>query len=251
MTPDEMKAKAWKFLRSQGLTEEGTAGLMGNLERESDGFYPNRVEYLCLRRLKEIGKIYTHATYTAFVDDGTIEREEFVHPLPGKVYGFGLAQWTTPVRKGGLYHLCKARNVSIADLQAQLDYLMMELRTNYQGVYQTLLTTHSVDTASDTVLKQFEQPAMPENHIQARRSSSQAIYEKFHAEEHTVNADAIKKVIQIAEQEIGYLEKASNKDLYSKTGNPGSANVVKYWDEVYPQYQGQPWCACFVSWCMM
>lgn len=251
MTPDEMKAKAWKFLRSQGLTEEGTAGLMGNLERESDGFYPNRVEYLCLRRLKEIGKIYTHATYTAFVDDGTISREEFLHPLPGKQYGYGLAQWTTPVRKGGLYDLCKARNVSIADLQTQLDYLMMELRTNYQGVYQTLLTTHSVDTASDTVLKQFEQPALPQNHIQARRNSSHAIYDKFHAEEHTVNMDAIKKVIQIAEQEIGYLEKKSNADLDSKTGNAGSGNYTKYWRDVYPQYQGQPWCACFVSWCMM
>ena len=251
MTPDEMKAKAWKFLRSQGLTEEGTAGLMGNLERESDGFYPNRVEYLCLRRLKEQGKIYTHATYTAFVDDGTITREDFVHPLPGKQYGYGLAQWTTPVRKGGLYDLCKARNVSIADLQTQLDYLMMELRTNYQGVYQTLLTTHSVDTASDTVLKQFEQPAMPENHIQARRNSSHAIYDKFHAAEEMVNVDAIQKVIQIAENEIGYLEKKSNADLDSKTGNAGSGNYTKYWRDVYPQYQGQPWCACFVSWCFM
>ena len=99
MTPDEMKAKAWKFLRSQGLTEEGTAGLMGNLIAESAGFYPNRVEFLCLRRLKEAGKVYTDATYTAFVDDGTISREEFLHPRPNRQYGFGLAQWSSPSRK--------------------------------------------------------------------------------------------------------------------------------------------------------
>ena len=33
---------------------------------------------------------------------------------------------------------------------------------------------------------------------------------------------AIEKLISIAKQEIGYLEKASNKDLDSKTGNAGS-----------------------------
>ena len=251
LTPDEMKAKAWKFLRSQGLTEEGAAGLMGNLERESDGFCPNRVEYLCLRRLKEIGKIYTHATYTAFVDDGTISREDFVHPLPGKQYGYGLAQWTTPVRKGGLYDLCKSRKVSIADLQTQLDYLMMELRTNYQAVYQTLLKAHSVDTASDIVLKQFEQPAMPENHIQARRSSSRAIYDKFHAVEEMVNVDAIQKAIQIAENEIGYLEKSNGANLDDKVKGASSGNWTKYWRDVYPLYQGQPWCAVFISWILM
>ena len=104
-TAEEMKAIAWRYFLSHGLTEEGTGGLMGNLVAESDGFYPNRVEYLCLRRLKEAGKIYTHATYTALVDDGTISREEFLHPLPGRVYAYGLAQWTAPARKAGLYDL--------------------------------------------------------------------------------------------------------------------------------------------------
>ena len=65
------------------------------------------------------------------------------------------------------------------------------------------------------------------------------------------NAKATKKLTATAKAEIGYLEKASNKDLYSKTGNAGSGNYTKYWAEVYPPYQGQPWCACFVSWCFM
>ena len=38
---------------------------------------------------------------------------------------------------------------------------------------------------------------------------------------------AIEKLINIAKQEIGYLEKASNKDLDSKTGNAGSKNYTK------------------------
>ena len=61
----------------------------------------------------------------------------------------------------------------------------------------------------------------------------------------------IDKVIAIATQEVGYLEKATNSNLYSKTGNAGSNNYTKYWAEIKPSYQGQPWCACFVTWCFV
>lgn len=63
------------------------------------------------------------------------------------------------------------------------------------------------------------------------------------------NDKAINVLIKIAEAEIGYLEKKSNDQLDSKTANAGSANYTKYWRDVYPSYQAQPWCAAFVSWC--
>lgn len=66
----------------------------------------------------------------------------------------------------------------------------------------------------------------------------------------TVNK-AIETVILIAKNEEGYLEKKSNNQLDSKTANAGSANYTKYWRDVKPDYQGQPWCAAFVSWCFM
>lgn len=62
---------------------------------------------------------------------------------------------------------------------------------------------------------------------------------------------AIEKVILIAKNEEGYLEKKSNSQLDSKTANVGSANYTKYWRDIKPDYQGQPWCAAFVSWCFM
>jgi hypothetical protein len=62
---------------------------------------------------------------------------------------------------------------------------------------------------------------------------------------------AIDKVIEIAENEVGYLEKASNSSLYDKTANAGTENYTKYWAEIKPDYQGQPWCACFVTWCFV
>ena len=98
----EAEKRAYKKFLKVGMTPAGACGWIGNLEAESDGFYPNRVEYLCLNRLKEAGRIYTHETYTAAVDSGEISYEEFLHPLPVRQYGYGLAQWTSPGRKAGL-----------------------------------------------------------------------------------------------------------------------------------------------------
>lgn len=62
---------------------------------------------------------------------------------------------------------------------------------------------------------------------------------------------AIARMIEIATAEIGYLEKASNSQLDSKTANAGSNNYTKYWRDTASQYQGQAWCAIFVSWVLM
>lgn len=73
----------------------------------------------------------------------------------------------------------------------------------------------------------------------------------YFPESEETGMNAIDKLIQIAKNEVGYLEKASNSQLDSKTGNAGSANYTKYWRDIKPSYQGQPWCAAFVSWCFM
>ncbi|HAH17819.1 MAG TPA: hypothetical protein DCL29_02235 [Eubacterium sp.] len=61
-------------------------------------------------------------------------------------------------------------------------------------------------------------------------------------------------VIQIALNEVGYLEKKSNKDLDSKTANAGYNNYTKYgrdMHKLYPLVMDFPaaWCDCFVDWC--
>ncbi|MDO5345274.1 MAG: phage tail tip lysozyme [Lachnospiraceae bacterium] len=149
--------KIWNYLIGNGLTPYGAAGLMGNLQAES-GLVPNRVEILCLKRLKENGKTYTDAVYTAAVDCGTITRKQFLNPLPNRQYGYGLAQWTSPSRKGGLYDLCRKRGVSIADLETQLVWLMTELTVSYRKVLDVLKSAGTVKEASDCVLCNFEQP---------------------------------------------------------------------------------------------
>lgn len=62
---------------------------------------------------------------------------------------------------------------------------------------------------------------------------------------------AIKKVIDIAKGELGYLEKRSNYNLDDKTANAGQNNYTKYWADIKPSYQGQPWCAAYVTWILV
>lgn len=66
------------------------------------------------------------------------------------------------------------------------------------------------------------------------------------------------KVISIAMQEEGYLEKKSNKDLDDKIKNAGSNNYTKYardLDNIKNFYNGKKngyaWCDVFVDWCFV
>lgn len=69
--------------------------------------------------------------------------------------------------------------------------------------------------------------------------------------ETTVAKYDVNKLIKIATDELGYLEKKSNSQLDNKTANAGSNNYTKYWRDLKPSFQGQPWCDAFVDWCFM
>lgn len=67
---------------------------------------------------------------------------------------------------------------------------------------------------------------------------------------------AIKKLISTASSEIGYKEKASNKNLDDKTANAGKGNFTKYARDLVnligsPYSQGAAWCDMFVDWCFI
>lgn len=66
----------------------------------------------------------------------------------------------------------------------------------------------------------------------------------------------IKKLISTASAEIGYKEKASNKNLDDKTANAGKENFTKYERDLVkligsPYSQGSAWCDMFVDWCFI
>lgn len=62
-------------------------------------------------------------------------------------------------------------------------------------------------------------------------------------------------ILKVLESYVGYLEKKSNKDLESKTANAGDKNYTifakLYKEYTGSNYQGQAWCAMFVSVCFV
>lgn len=207
--------RAYQKFISAGMTPAGACGLIGNLEAESDGFYTNRVEYLCLKRLKENGKIYSDASYTDAIDARKISCEEFLHPLPGKQYGYGLAQWTSPGRKVGLWNLANRKGVSIADEDMQIEFLLWELENNYQSVLKVLKSTSSIREASDIVLKKFEIPA---NTGEAACASRAARGQKFY-DSYVKKEGGNMPVKSIIESAISWMEKIAkdNSHGYDQT----------------------------------
>lgn len=173
------EVRAYKYLRKQGMSHAGAIGMICNLEAESDGFYTDRMEYLLVKRLKEVGYNYTDESYAAAIDSGKITLEEYMHPLPGKQYGHGLAQWTSPGRKKLLYERAKASKVSIADENLQLEYLIFELKNKYQSVWKVLTTATSIRAASDYVLKKFEIPANTGEAVCEGRADRGYLFEKY------------------------------------------------------------------------
>lgn len=179
----------WAYLTEAGMTKAGAAGMMGNIRAES-GLNPKNVEDQLERRIS-----YTDDTYTAAIDSGRISRAEFLNPLPGKVFGYGLCQWTSTGRKAGLYDLCRAKGVSIGDLETQLEFLVKELKESYYGVWKVLTNTENVLAASNAVLTQFEMPADQGTAVRnTRYSYSMGFYSDFAGE-------------QIAEKYTAFMER--------------------------------------------
>lgn len=154
----------WEYLKAQGLTDAGAAGLMGNLYAES-GLRPNNLQNSYEGKLG-----MANAEYTEMVDRGTYAN------FGNDRAGYGLAQWTYPSRKAALLAYAKAAGKSIGDLEMQLGFLMQELSTGYKTVLNVLRTTVSVREASDIVLLQFERPA---DQSEARRKQRAEYGQKY------------------------------------------------------------------------
>lgn len=161
--------KIWNYLKAQGLTDCGAAGLMGNLYAES-GLRSNNLQNTYEGKLG-----MADAEYTEMVDRGTYTN------FANDRAGYGLAQWTYPTRKAALFNFVKAMDRSIGDLEAQLGFLITEMAGSFGEVLTVLRSATSVKEASDCVLLKFEKPAsMNSASTQVKRAGyGQAYYDKF------------------------------------------------------------------------
>lgn len=165
MTNEEI---IWNFLKEQGYSDAGTAGIMGNLYAES-GLNPVNLQNTFEKKLGLTDQEYCNA-----VDNGTYTN--FIHDSAG----WGLAQWTFWSRKQNFYQLCQSKNSSIGDLLTQLIFLQQELTTGYVSLANLLRNTTSVYEASTQVLLQFERPADQSDSAKQKRAAyAQEYYDKY------------------------------------------------------------------------
>lgn len=158
----------WDYLR-QTFNPYATAGIMGNLYAES-ALKPTNLQGSYEKKLG-----YTDDSYTKAVDNGTYTN--FIKDQAG----YGLAQWTYWSRKERLYYYAKNTGRSIGDLYMQLEFLVKELKENYNKTcYTPLLNAQSVLEASNIMLLKFERPANQGTTVQAKRASyGQKYYDMF------------------------------------------------------------------------
>lgn len=145
----------YNTLRSGGLTEAGALGMLGNWQCES-GLEPNRVQ----------GDFSPYRTvskeYVARVTSGAISRDQFGRD--GK--GFGLYQLTYFSRKLGYYDFWKRSGKALDSAELQTEYALKELKEEYPGLLQLLVTGTDLYTCTKEVCVKFERPAV--NNIDQR-----------------------------------------------------------------------------------
>lgn len=164
------EAEIWAWLKKNTmLSDEAIAGIMGNMQAES-GCEACRVEgdFSSDRSIS--------ANYAEAVDAGL---KNFADSK-----GWGLCQWTYFTRKKALLEYCRQKGKSVADLNAQLEYMMSELSSaEYAGLYAKLLTCNDIGTAAELFCRQYERPAELTNNIIKRTDYGKGFYSAYHGSE--------------------------------------------------------------------
>lgn len=164
------ESSVWNKLKAKGFSDTATAAIMGNMQAES-AFIPNNVE-----DRYHTASWKTDEYYTSIVDNGMYSRDQFASDS----YGYGLCQITYPSRKRALYNYAKQRGVSIADEQMQIDFLMVELTSDFRGVYDLLLSNASLYKMTEKYMKIFENPLdQSDGAVNVRVNNAQKILNKY------------------------------------------------------------------------
>ncbi|MEO0041056.1 MAG: hypothetical protein RL329_504 [Bacteroidota bacterium] len=150
----------------------GAAGLVGNLYAES-ALIPNRIE-----GSQAANPMYARDSMGNFTN---FSAEMVMNRVSGqqgpKLAGAGLAQWTYPPRRKKFFAQPLGANI-LFDMDAQLVFLVDELKTDFVRVYNLLMDADTtVDRACDEVVLKFERPAdQSEAHLQVRRGYAKDAY---------------------------------------------------------------------------
>lgn len=158
----------WKFFLGKLCNAYGVAGLMGNLNAESNLIAAN----LEMSKRTRLG--HTSKSYTEAVDNGSYKN------FAADWAGYGLAQWTDSTRKKNLLTYAQQKSASIGNRKMQAEFLMSELESKFTAVLNILKNAKTVREASDAVLLRFECPADTSESVRQRRAAfGDSYYQKF------------------------------------------------------------------------
>lgn len=150
-------------LRAGGLSPAGACAMMGNMWAES-GLKSNNVQDNCPMGDRD---------YTYNVEQGIMTRWQFMSDR----YGYGLCQWTLDSRKDRLYLFAKEKAVPISDEQMQCEFCLVELREDFDGLYQYLCATEDLPKAAERICAEFERPFV--NNFSDRINAAQRYYNQL------------------------------------------------------------------------
>lgn len=151
-------------LRKAGMSATGALGAMGNMREESN-----------LEACRVQGDFqndrWPSKDYASRVDNGLLDTESFARD--GK--GWGLVQYTWSGYKRQLLQLCKQRGVSIADEDAQVDYLVSTLKAEFPSLWSFLCNCgeDQLYEATSRFCREFERPAY--NNVDVRFKAAQEV----------------------------------------------------------------------------
>ena len=154
----------WEFLIANGYGEVQTAGVLGNINVESD-FIVNNMENAyeeggtkANKPLDENGNFYNDQTYTDAVNSGKYTRTRFINDA----VGYGLLQWTYVDRKAGLYDLAKNSGRDIDDLNLQMEWILKELNNlNRSGEFMRTTSAYRAGIALGTSINENQSDLTP------------------------------------------------------------------------------------------
>lgn len=157
----------WKFFIEKGVSEIGTAGIMGNLYQESH-FAANNMQ-------NRFEGVYNDETYTAAVDSGAYTN--FIHD--NIAYGIAQFKWWT-LKRDLLAYACE-RGTSIGNLEMQLNFLWSTMNSPlYETVYlvSDLNACTTPGDAATVFLRDYEK-AGANAETEARIAYANSTYEQF------------------------------------------------------------------------
>lgn len=181
MIYSQYELEIWQRLLSYINNEYGVAALMGNLYAESS-LFPGRLQ-------NDFTTGYTPSRqYTDLLNNGTVTEYNFVNKIYSPYglgsYGpaYGLAQWDYFGRRQNYWNEWHSRGAQAGSVSFETDFVWWELNTSeFSAVRNALINAANVRSASDVVLRIFENPADQSEAVQRLRASyGQALYDEYH-----------------------------------------------------------------------